>query len=391
MKRIGTRVILRVASCLAAGGVAIGAAAREGGAQQPQAQPPQPRQTATVAGVVRGEGGVEITAVEVAIPGTSLRTQTDEAGAFLLRDVPLGTATLRARRLGFEPREVKTAVTPAGVAGLQIVLTPLPQRLDAVQVVSTKKYSGPLGDFYRRRESGMGGSFFTRAQIDSLRPHTTTDLLRRVPGLDLIPAGGASRGGATSIVRARNSHCLPLVWLDGTPAAAAYFDVDNINPMTIEGIEIYKGVATVPTTLLGPGAEGSCGVIAIWTRQGEPRPKRRDPKKAAAQIAALVDSVQVYTAQQVDVAAALDSAHDFTPDYPYELRRTKTPGMVVAEFVVDTRGRVEPATFNVVQSTHPMFTQAVDEALSGARFVPALLKGHRVRQLVQLPVRFVLP
>lgn len=388
MRRIDRWVTLRrVAWCVAAGGLSLGAAAREGRAQEERKL-----ETATVAGVVRGEGGLEIAAVEVALVGTALRTLTDDSGAFQLRGVPVGTVTLRVRRLGFEPRELTTSVTPAGVTGLEIGLRPLPQRLEPVQVVSSKtKFTGPLADFYQRRELGMGGYFFTRAQIDSLHPHVTTDLLRRVPGIDMTPIPGPGRGGPSSIVRARSSHCLPLVWLDGTPAAAAYFDVDNINPATIEGMEIYKGVSTVPTALLGPGAQGACGVIAIWTRQGERRPKKSDPKKAAAHLAALVDSVQVYTAQEVDVAATLDSTHAFSPDYPYELRRTKTPGMVVAEFVVDAKGRVEPTTFSIVQSTNPMFTQAVGEALADARFVPAQVGGRRVRQMVQLPVRFVLP
>ncbi|MGH7720447.1 MAG: TonB family protein [Gemmatimonadaceae bacterium] len=71
-----------------------------------------------------------------------------------------------------------------------------------------------------------------------------------------------------------------------------------------------------------------------------------------------------------------------------ELHAAGATGGVVAEFVVDTAGRVELETFNVVSSTHPRFTEAVRRALPAARFTPALLAGRRVRQLVQLPFRF---
>jgi outer membrane biosynthesis protein TonB len=64
---------------------------------------------------------------------------------------------------------------------------------------------------------------------------------------------------------------------------------------------------------------------------------------------------------------------------------------VIAEFVVDAEGHIEPSTLVIVSSTHPLFTAAVDSALAGALFRPATLGGRHVRQVVQLPVYFALP
>jgi TonB family protein len=60
----------------------------------------------------------------------------------------------------------------------------------------------------------------------------------------------------------------------------------------------------------------------------------------------------------------------------------------VAEFVVDTAGMVDPATVEILSSTDDRFSDAVREALPSAHFAPALRRGRRVRQLVQLPISF---
>jgi hypothetical protein len=41
---------------------------------------------------------------------------------------------------------------------------------------------------------------------------------------------------------------------------------DLVAPGAIEGIELYRGTATIPAEFLTPQAR--CGVVAIWTRRG---------------------------------------------------------------------------------------------------------------------------
>lgn len=342
----------------------------------------------TLVGVVRDEAGNEIASVEVTALGTSVRAVSDERGAFVLRRVPFGADSIRFRRLGFRPRVLAATIATGFQEPLDVVLATLPLRLPAVAVRSDRpRYTGFMADFYRRRDAGGSGRFYTRAQIDSLHPSRTNDLLRRVAGIHFSRPAAPGQ----TVVQGRDASCTPLVWLDGMPAASAYFDPDNVDPNDIEGIEVYGGLANVPAALLGPRFAGQCGAIAIWTRIGDPRPKRGDAKTTARHLAGLVDSLQVYTAEQVDVAAVLSPDVPFSPTYPTELRRTRTVGVVIAEFVVDAQGRAEPATFSVVSSTNALFTEAVSDALPSASFRPATLHGRAVRQVVQLPVYFVLP
>ena len=71
-----------------------------------------------------------------------------------------------------------------------------------------------------------------------------------------------------------------------------------------------------------------------------------------------------------------------TPVYPKELRAAGIEGEVVAQFVLDERGRVVPSTIKILASTDFRFTQAVMDALPQMRFHPATSGGKSVHQLV---------
>jgi TonB family protein len=347
--------------------------------------------TGAVAGVVSGPGGTLVVGAEVLLTPArgpsggavvARRVFTDEEGRFRVNGLPNGRATVAVRRIGYRPT-TRDLEIPAAQA-LALALDPVPQGLSTVVVKDRRvRYTGWAAPFYQRRDRGMG-RYVTREDLDRRNAMRTTDVLRAVPGLAI---NSTMRG---SVIRIRGSRCDPLVWLDGTPALSGYFDVDNLQPNTLEGIEVYSGVSTVPVELRGPRGEESCGVIALWTRVPEPR--RRGPKKVftADDLAALVASATVYTADQVDQAAAPDSANPIAPYYPDALRRSRTTGDVIVEFVVDTAGVPEMGTVGVVAASHTAFGIAARDAVSAARFSPAYKDGKPVRQLVQVPLKFEL-
>ncbi len=76
------------------------------------------------------------------------------------------------------------------------------------------------------------------------------------------------------------------------------------------------------------------------------------------------------------------------PRYPDILRQGSVEGEVLAQFVVDTTGRVDISSFRVLRSTHALFEQAVRSALPNMRFLPAEVGGRKVKQLVQQPFVF---
>ncbi len=76
--------------------------------------------------------------------------------------------------------------------------------------------------------------------------------------------------------------------------------------------------------------------------------------------------------------------------YPPMLRSARIEGQVLAQFVVDTLGRVELESCKVLKSSHELFSWAVKQALPAMRFQPAMVGGRKVRQLVQKPYLFSL-
>jgi periplasmic protein TonB len=89
-----------------------------------------------------------------------------------------------------------------------------------------------------------------------------------------------------------------------------------------------------------------------------------------------------FNAFEVDVEVVA-VAGTVRPQYPEQLRASATEGQVVAQFVVDEKGRVDRKTFKVISSTHVLFTNAVNRALPQMRFKPARIGGKPVSQLVQ--------
>lgn len=84
---------------------------------------------------------------------------------------------------------------------------------------------------------------------------------------------------------------------------------------------------------------------------------------------------------QVDRPVAILSGYR-TPRYPEAQRAAGVEQTLNVEFVVDTLGRIESGSLTFKDTAHQAFMNAVREALANARFHPAEVTGHRVRQRV---------
>ena len=373
------RGLIAGALVLFAAGVPLGDSAA-----QPPAPPGGLIPTAIIAGVVEDSLAMPVAGAQVTVRGLRGYGVSDDDGTFRLASVPPGPQVVVVRRIGFRPESLAVAVTAGTIHDIRIRIRPTAQWVAPVIIdARSAKYTGFLKGFYERRDRG-NGVFFTAADIEQRNPRYVTDLLRTIPGTRIIPRG------AESVVTFRDRNCLPLVWIDGNAATAAYLDPDVFDPMTLAGIEVYKGPATVPPGLMGLQGKGSCGVIALWTKRTEPRPRSSAKPLTAQDLANLAASLTIYPADQVD-SPAIAEPGSMAVEYPDALLSAGTAGRVVAEFVIDTAGRPEMDTFGTIATTHAQFTAAVRRAVAAARFTPATLGGRKVRQLVQLPFSFVVP
>jgi len=354
---------------------AVGAAPARGAAQA----------NGSISGIVSDSAGAPLVGAELVVEGTSHRVLSDERGAFHLA-VPVGSVSVRARRLGYRPLTLQAEVAAGSPAGLTFRLAPIARTLAPVIVRSERvRYTGRLAGYYERLERKTSGYFITREQIDQERPRMTSYLLQRVPGVALA----RGRAGITS-VRMRGRNCWPLVWLDGTPMPAGEVDLDSFAPETIQGIELYLGSTTPPAKYIWADKQSNCGTILLWSRGVDTDPPA-PIQSATSELERLIEAVAVYTVEQVDTRARLDSVQRLEIAYPQALFATGMRGLVVAEFVVDTLGHVETGTFGIVSTTHPLFSDAVRQAVKMASYEPAQRQGRPVRQIVQQPFEFEAP
>ncbi len=114
-----------------------------------------------------------------------------------------------------------------------------------------------------RNDSSAANSVFTRDDIDRLQPTSLTDLLKRVPGVQIAPTGG--RGSLPGVYLRGTTSAQSLVLVDGQRIANAtsgdsglqYLNVDQI-----ERVEVLRGSRSV---IYGSDAMG--GVIQVFTRR----------------------------------------------------------------------------------------------------------------------------
>lgn len=240
----------------------------------------QQRQVVIEGRVIAEEGEVFVPAAEVRLMhqhGRILqRTVTDDNGRFEFRVNPIPAMRLHVQRQGYQ-----TTTTPLlrldqrTYFQVEVRLDTEAVLLAPLEVLAWSEVSrSPFLDNFRRRVGNGMGIYITRAEIEEKRPMLVSDLLRTVPGVSLESAGSGTRP-VVSFGRARARDCVTQIFVDGFLAnrrgPGGINDIrldDMVSPGSVEGIEIYRGMSTVPPEFLN--ADAACGVIAVWTRRGEP-------------------------------------------------------------------------------------------------------------------------
>ena len=218
----------------------------------------QVRDASIVGRVIKAGTEEPVQGAEIRLLDTSHRAVSKESGLFRLSEVPAGHHTLTVHYLGLQSEEFPVQVAPRETLSVTFRLET--KVLPVAELIVTVDQTAPvskLTGFYRRSQNGPG-YFLTRADIEAMPATRTTDLLRRVPGLDI---GKRTRAGRTPVTMGRRTGCFPRFYLDG--AFASYFNVDNLQPRDIAGIEVYRGNSEVPIRFKHGDR---CGVIVVWTR-----------------------------------------------------------------------------------------------------------------------------
>lgn len=209
-------------------------------------------------------------------------TVTGPKGDFTFTLPIVGDYRLQAVRIGYV-----TAVTQPMPVGstrelyVQLRLAANPVPLDTITVVpatvvpeSEIPWLARAG-FYDRRREGFG-RFLTRADIEGRHPLVVTDVLRGLPGVEVLCANRTSQqcdiempGASTMFFR---GPCHPTIVLDGVVVRAGGIGTAGdakpdqvLNPFNIEALEVYTSSAGLPVQY--QGYLSPCGAILAWSRR----------------------------------------------------------------------------------------------------------------------------
>jgi len=209
---------------------------------------------------------------------TLARVQTDELGNFdyVARRVP--AVRIHASRIGY----METSTPLLYFDDHRLLRVEVRMDTDAVllaplEIVAWSEVidDAVLAGFHHRLERGLG-YYITREQVEARNPNYVSDLLREVPGIQFA-GGTVGNRPSVRMGRASNRNCATQIFIDGFLANRRNplsgnpedFRIDDVvSPASVEGIEVYRGLSTVPAEFMSPDAV--CGVIAIWTRRGGP-------------------------------------------------------------------------------------------------------------------------
>jgi vitamin B12 transporter len=115
-----------------------------------------------------------------------------------------------------------------------------------------------------RNDSSAANTVFTREDIDRLQPDSVTDLLRRVPGVQVSQTGG--RGSLPGVYIRGTQSAQSLVLVDGQRIGSSTSGDSNLQHLNIEQIERVEVLRGSRSVIYGSDAIG--GVVQIFTRRG---------------------------------------------------------------------------------------------------------------------------
>ena len=211
---------------------------------------------------------------QVSLTGTQLGAVTNSDGEYRIPNARPGPYTVNVRLIGFSPASRTVQVEPAETHRVDFELAVSVIKLNEVVVTGT-------GVAVEQRKLGNTVATVNVADLQNAPISNFSDILQgREPGLVGLPSGGLTGEGARIRIRGNASLSQsnePIVYVDGvrvdiaggfgligTGGGGTPSRLDDIDPQSIERVEVLKGAAAA--TLYG--TEASNGVIQIFTKKG---------------------------------------------------------------------------------------------------------------------------
>jgi hypothetical protein len=239
--------------------------------------------------VVTDSSALPIPNVHVAIAALQRAATTDSTGRAVLEHLPAGTHLVVARAIGFRPDSTNVELGQGAMREVTLTLATHTPVLEEVRVSAAgTARTGKMSGYHERRERGIG-RFIDRDVLAKHEHRRTADVMATVPGVR-VRFGRTSKAWASSgralnsggcllcrqsldpfdVAAGASEACYMDVYIDGalvfnsSARGAPLWDLNSIDPASIEAIEVYTGGAQLPSQFNRTG--GGCGAVLIWLR-----------------------------------------------------------------------------------------------------------------------------
>lgn len=224
-------------------------------------------QAGTVRGNVTDGSGHPLPGVRLGVVGSTLATLSRIDGTFELRAIPEGTRTIRAQILGRRLISQSVVIRAGETTTAQFVLLADPLALDAVVVSGTFNPASKL-------ESSTAITTVSSVEIEQRAPRGTAELLKGVPGLQVMSNSGET--GADVTVRglpqtANSSFRYISLQEDGLPAFEApglLFAFPDAMVRLDETVARVEAVRGGSAAVFGSSTPG--GIVNVISKTGGP-------------------------------------------------------------------------------------------------------------------------
>jgi iron complex outermembrane receptor protein len=221
-------------------------------------------QTGTIQGKIKTSDGAPAEYINITVKGTTLGTTANSKGAYQIRNVKIGDATLVVSFIGLNTKEIIIEVKNNEITVIpEIVLQENENQLNEV-VISTKNKYRVKNNFSASRMDmkiiEIPGSVqtITSQTIKDQQINTLTEAVKNIPGINLFSSYSdySMRG-----FRSGSGYSNENLSVNGQPGSLVSYDIVP-QSFNIETIDAIKGPASVLFSRATPG-----GVLNITTKQ----------------------------------------------------------------------------------------------------------------------------
>lgn len=224
-------------------------------------------QSGSIRGNVFDDTGRPLAGARIIVVGSTLVAESRTDGTFELRAVPIGNHTVRAQHIGYRLAVQQVNVHTAEGASATFRLAADPFSLDAVVVSGTFNAASKL-------ESSTAITTFTDEQVEQQAPRGTAELLKSVPGFQVMSNSGET--GADVTVRGlpvsdQSSFRYVSLQEDGLPAFEApglLFAFPDAMARLDETVARVEAVRGGSAAVFGSSTPG--GIVNLISKTGGP-------------------------------------------------------------------------------------------------------------------------